>query len=433
VRRIACITASPLLTERDFTVERTLREVALAHSPRVEEAGAGLVYVDVAGLQGLFGDDRRLGERLRRRAGELGLPVCVGIAGSRLAALAAARLGGSVNVVDPGEDAAHLASAPLSLLELSRDMTARLRRWGIRTMGELAGLPSSGIFERLGREGVELQRLARGEDPRPLRPWQPPPVFEASAECEGGVATLELLLARLAEPAERICERLAHRGLAADRLEWSCRLASGSTHEGSVSPAVPVNDPLLVARLLGASLESTPPRGVVEAVTLRAHPVRVPPGQGSLTDPPRPHPRLVAAVLARLAALVGPQQLGVPQLLDTHRPDAVTLAPYDESQEPSPLWGEGRVRGPELSTLALRRLRPPVPASVTFTAGRPVHLRSARLTARIVTGAGPWRCSGEWWTSSPWIHDEWDVELADGTVCRLAHDGATWSLEGIYD
>jgi hypothetical protein len=25
------------------------------------------------------------------------------------------------------------------------------------------------------------------------------------------------------------------------------------------------------------------------------------------------------------------------------------------------------------------------------------------------------------------------VELADGTLCRLAHDGSAWHLAGIYD
>jgi len=85
------------------------------------------------------------------------------------------------------------------------------------------------------------------------------------------------------------------------------------------------------------------------------------------------------------------------------------------------------------AALALRRLRPPLPARVMLTAGRPVHLRSDRLTARIVASVGPWRSSGEWWTERSWIHDEWDVELGDGTLCRLAHDGSTWWLEGVYD
>jgi protein ImuB len=87
----------------------------------------------------------------------------------------------------------------------------------------------------------------------------------------------------------------------------------------------------------------------------------------------------------------------------------------------------------EAPVLALRRLRPPAPASVTLASGRPVALRSGRLAGRIVAGVGPWRASGEWWTPRPWLRDEWDVELADGTLCRLAHDGSTWRLEGIYD
>jgi hypothetical protein len=68
--------------------------------------------------------------------------------------------------------------------------------------------------------------------------------------------------------------------------------------------------------------------------------------------------------------------------------------------------------------LAVRRLRPPLSVRVTLTGGRPVHLQSDRLTARIVASVGPWRSSGEWWTERPWIRDEWDAELPDGTLCR---------------
>jgi protein ImuB len=65
--------------------------------------------------------------------------------------------------------------------------------------------------------------------------------------------------------------------------------------------------------------------------------------------------------------------------------------------------------------------------------GRPVHLRAGGLAGSIVASAGPWRVSGEWWLESRWGADEWDVELADGTLGRLAHDGSAWVLEGVYD
>jgi protein ImuB len=431
LRRIACLLAP------DGTPEgaQDLREVALAHSPRVEEGGPGLVYLDVAGLRGLHGDEKEIGRRLARAAADRGREVRVGIAGSRIGALVAARRRDGVTVVQPGKDGAFLAGAPLSLLDLSEEMAARLGRWGLRTLGELAALPPAALFERLGSEGIVLQRLARGEDPRPLRPWEPPLSFEESAEPGWTLETLGPLSDLMTGLAERICQKLVRRGLSADQFDWACRLDDGTVHEGSSAPAVPVHEAAAVAALLRASIEARPPRGAVEAVTLRAHPVRVAPAQESLTDRSRPSPRVLTTVLARLAALLGARQVGVPVLLDSHRPDAVTLAPLPSEGGSAPLpnlprllergWGEG--------ALALRRLRPPCPARVTLAAGCPVHLQSDRLTARIVASAGPWRSAGEWWTQRPWTHDEWDAELADGTLCRLAHDGSAWWLEGIYD
>jgi len=433
-----------------------LLRVALAHSPRVEDAGAGRVYLDASGLEGLFGDEPRLAARLRDAAAAVGVEIRVGIAESRIAALAAARLGPGVMIVAPGGDAAYLAPAPLSLLDLPEETATRLSRWGLRTLGELAALPTAGLFERLGGDGVRLQRLARGEDPRPLVSWRAEPLFEESTECEWGIETLEAVGERLRELAARVCARLGAAGLAADGFEWSCRLGAGRVHEGALTPATPMTDAESAGGLLRLALEARPPRGVVLALTFRARPVRVAPAQESLTDRSRPAPRLLAATLNRLVALVGADAIGAPALLDTHRPDAIALATYHPhpdplpgreresargtSRSPSPLRGEGRVRGgekprrsPEASALALRRLRPPAPASVTLASGRPVAVRSGRLTGRIVAGVGPWRVSGEWWSPRPWLQDEWDVELADGTLCRLAHDGSAWHLEGIYD
>jgi protein ImuB len=176
----------------------------------------------------------------------------------------------------------------------------------------------------------------------------------------------------------------------------------------------------------------------------------------------------VGETLAQVAALVGAERVGIPIPLDTHRPDALRLTPFRCDGSPSapprprgkPAGGDGSLPGDPESRdglgprthvgrdvceparpaaaagedgppLGLRRLRPARPAAVTLVGGRPVHLRAGPLAGPIVNGAGPWRSSGEWWVN-PWVHDEWDVELADGTLCRLAHDGSTWFLEGLY-
>lgn len=424
--RIAC-----LLMTNESAAHATLLQVALAYSPRVEDAGGGSVYLDAAGLQSLFGDDATLAARLRDAAAAAGLAVRVGVAGCRIGALAAARFGSGTTVVEPGGDAAMLATAPLALLTLSEALATRLSRWGLRTLGELAALPTAGLFERAGAEGVQAQRLARGEDPRPLASWRPEPAYEESVECEWGLETLEPVVERLGELAARLCARLGARGLAADGFEWICRLAGGRAHEGALTPAVPLTEATAVTGLLRLALEARPPRGIVEGLTLRARPTRAAPAQESLTDPSRPSPRFLAATMNRLVALVGSDRIGAPALLDSHRPDAVGLGAYASA---SPRRNEGEESGSgNAPVLALRRLRPPAPAAVTLASGRPVAMRSNRLAGRIVAGVGPWRSSGEWWTPQPWLQDEWDVELADGTLCRLAHDGSGWHIAGIYD
>jgi protein ImuB len=416
---------------QEAAAQQALLEVALVHSPRVEEAGPGEVYLDAAGLGALFGDEPALARRLTARARVAGLSARVGLAGSRVAARLAARRAEKLVCVPPGADAAYLRSAPIGLLDLSLEMARRLARWGIRTLGELADLPGRDLYERLGPEGARLQALARGEDPRPLDPWRPPPRFEETRELDWALDNLEPLFGLFTECAERLCARLEAQALAADRFEWSCRLAAraGESINGAFVPPVPTREARAVMAVLRATLAAEPPPAAVIALALRAQPVRVAASQEPLDGEGRPSPRTLAETVARVIALVGPGNLGVPVLLDTHRPGAIRLEPL--SALPSP--PEGGRGGTEGGVLALRRCRPPRPARVRLIGGRPVHLRAEGLAGPIVASAGPWRTSGEWWLDSRWVSDEWDVELADGTLGRLAHDGSSWLLEGIYD
>jgi len=134
MRRIAC-----LLVHESTAAPSASRElllgVALAHSPRVEEGGADHVYLDATGLRGLFGSEEQLARRLVAAGGERGQRVRVGIAGSRISARFACRLHEGITVVEPEDDAAYLAPAPVALLDLPPEMATRLDRWGIGAQG----------------------------------------------------------------------------------------------------------------------------------------------------------------------------------------------------------------------------------------------------------------------------------------------------------
>src|SRR5262245_57268081 len=220
MRRIGCVLARAPLSASE---QRALLDVALSHSPRVEDGGPVLVYLAVTGLRGLFGEEPAIGEALCRRAAERALVVSVGIGASRASAGLAARLADPVTadpvmVVAPGQDQAALASAPLSVLPCAPEMLALLRRWGLRTLGELAALPAAALHERLGAEGPRLRDLARGIDPRPLDPWAPERVIEESVDLDWDIAELPALAEVVSRLIEGIAVRLAREDWDADRL-----------------------------------------------------------------------------------------------------------------------------------------------------------------------------------------------------------------------
>ena len=78
-----------------------------------------------------------------------------------------------------------VASRPPPAASLQPDMVSTFFRWGLRTLGELAALPSADLSERLGQEGIRWQRLARGEDAGPLVPTPDEEPFEARSSWNG--------------------------------------------------------------------------------------------------------------------------------------------------------------------------------------------------------------------------------------------------------
>src|SRR5258705_6938148 len=73
--RLLAREASP---ERERALAQAAREAAAAVSPRVEEAGPGLVYLDVSGLHSLIGDSRAGGRALGAAAERLGVRSALG-------------------------------------------------------------------------------------------------------------------------------------------------------------------------------------------------------------------------------------------------------------------------------------------------------------------------------------------------------------------
>lgn len=431
----AAVARCPSLVRRPFAPEtltaarQALLEACLAVSPRLEDADAGTVFVDIAGLGRLYGDDDAVGRRLARGARAVGLPARVGIASSRAAARVAARVGPRVHVVPPGAERRVLADVPVAEADLPATIVEALGRWGIATLGMLAALPRDGVATRLGTAGLAAQDAACGIDRALFRPWTPPVFWEEAQGLEWEIDLLPALVQAIGRVLERLCARLAAAHRAADAVDVRLALASGGHHTRAVTLACPMDEPAPIVAVVARALEADPPPAPVVAVAVSASTVPRLARPRGLWQPAAPAARDLATVLARLVTLAGAEHVGAVALADVHRPDAWSLVPFaPPADEPAVAAGE--------PSLALRRLRPPRPVDVEAQGGRPVAVRGALSTrAAVLACAGPWRISGEWWDADVWARDEWDVELTDGAVCRLVQDavGRQWLLDAVYD
>src|SRR5262249_14112543 len=152
--------------------------------------------------------------------------------------------------------------------------------------------------------------------------------------------------------------------------------------------------------------------------------------------PLAPEPERLEITLARLAKLVGAENVGTPEILDTHRPDAFQMKKFVIAQrrEKNSKSAGGT---PALPVMGFRIFRPPWRADVGTREGKPMRIDApsadtrVRVRGQIVRASGPWRGSGDWWRKDVWARDEWDVAVFDPksnegeVLCRIYRDLTT--------
>ena len=347
----ACLSLPASMAEPSGVESDALEAVARAFSPRVEVHASRLVTLDISGLRRLLGTPADIGRELARDARERGCPADVAIAASRTAAMLLALACDGLTVVPPGEERRMLAPLPLGVLrQLAVGQASRLsepasrlsepasrlsepasrlsgpaekspnreiakskneslpvvalfRRWGLRTLGDLAALPGAGALgaHRAGRACVAARRARRG--PRAARRrWRPRRRSRRTLDLDWpveGLEPLSFVLARLLEP---ICERLERLDQAAVVLDLSFRLADAragdapppaaradARREGAAHahPAAPRVAPARRRRRSpGASRVETAPARIVQFSLLGAR-AAVPRADGHAARAPR--------------------------------------------------------------------------------------------------------------------------------------------------
>ena len=383
---------APLVAHAPHAPDAMLVQIARDFSPRVETHGDRTVTLDISGLGSLIGDPRSIGGELRRTAADAGLRVHIAVAATSTAAILLAHARAGLTVVAAGDEAKVVAPLPIDLLDRlpmipmapPGPIAPELKRWGLRTLGDLAALPSDELSARLGQAGLRWQRWARGEEMRPLAPVGIPEQFEESLDLEwpiDGLEPLSFVLARLLDP---LCERLEHSDRGAVVLRVTLMLVTRERHDRSVELPAPMRDGRVLRTLALLDLESNPPPAAIDRVAVSVDVTEGRVLQFGLFARALPSDKL-ATLLARLGARMGSDRIGAPALVDTYRPGAFAMAKFEPSAFSAPTppakMAIPLMRDPQGRSAAsrvLRRFRSPIPARVTIEHGRPVRVTTDR-------------------------------------------------------
>jgi len=393
-------------------------------------------------------------------------------------------------IVPEGEERRFLETLPVSMLSPSQELSEVFERWGVSTCKALASLPVLSLSECLGQEGVRLHAIANGKGMRPLLLAEPAQHFEEWFELDEAIDDLESLSFLLGRLLDQLSARLSARALSIAAVQVNFELQpafdnafdtvrdllrvkpSPRTFSCSLELPVPTRDAKLLLKLLRLRLQSRPPDAPIQKIQMTAQSSLARVTQGSLFVPTAPDPDKLELTIARIAAVVGEGNVGSPQLLDSHRPDAFHMRNFSvvavtdrESRKASRNAQEGSAdtssasrafgemnlvcalsqitsSGSVAPTIALRAFRPAIPARVQLQNNQPALVFFQGRSGKVLHASGPWRSSGQWWDEKPWQEDAWDLEIVFNNELPTAHsfyrftyDGLLqkWFVRGVYD
>lgn len=385
------------------------------------------IMIDITGCAHLFRGEAGLAASLAAR-----LPgVRLAIANTAAAAWALARYG------EPGSE--DILDLPLAALQIDARVVTKLRRIGVRRIGELQRLPRAEIVARYGQDPVLRLAQALGGAPEALRFIAPPPEWReiepyaepifAPMQLQGALQRLTIKLCNSLRAAMRGATAIVARFY---RIDRQCpQIILGF--------AAPCADEPQISKLLCEKLaQHIDPGFGIEAISLEANTTEplVPVQRGMAEETPD-YTQALNTLLNRLGAKrlwrIGSFASYIPEYAAKRLPVNAVPASYAKPPHPRPLRLLAR---PDAITAIA-----PVPDDppVLFTWRGKVH--------KIIQATGPERIARDWWChehdntrpESEKIRDYYVVEDDEGARFWLfragLHEGvspARWYLHGFF-
>jgi protein ImuB len=325
-------------------------------------------------------------------------------------------------------------------------------RLGLKTIGDLAGVPRKGLARRFPRDGHPLDALDRalGRKPEPLIPLpeDPPPrtllpLKEPVLHPEAPGEALNLLVPRLAV-------ELEGRRLGARVLVLTAYRVDGTTAEAQVATSIPSREPGHLHRLLAGVLErqGLDPGFGIDAFALEVRWwERLECAQDTLVGDASGE-TAIAALIDRLSVRLGPDKVRRPVARDSYLPERAAGWASGVSSS-LPLAGgpvsASKQAGQALPLAPTRLLDRPEEIAVIYATpeGLPRRFVWRRRVHDIARAQGPRRVAPEWWRapSTARLRDYYRVEDREGRRFWIFREGVVgdgrggapaWFVHGLF-
>jgi protein ImuB len=446
--------SAPAEPARDLAALKRLALWAERYSPCValdaRVGGQEGLLIDMTGGAHLFGGEAALLADIRARLAKAGIAARLAIADTPAAAWGLARFSAREAVIAPaGRTREAIADLPMAALRLEDEALSLARRFGLKRVGDLHGLPRAGLARRFrGAAGLRLvERLdqALGAAPEPLVPERPAPVYRAWTQFAEPLIDVEGVGFHLPALAQALAGELDRDGMGARRLRLTAFRVDGQATMIEAGLSAPAAGPAHLLRLLREKgLERLDLGFGIDAMMLsagRAEPIEARQPEMDGGGQARGDEAL-AGLIDRLRARLGDGAVRRPRLHESWVPErAEAWAPAEPHAPIAPAWADARAR-------PILMFDPPEPVQTIaeLPDGVPANFIWRRAPRRVTKAEGPERLSPEWWNTSPpalaRTRDYYRVEDDQGRRYWLFREGLynredidrapSWWLHGVF-
>ncbi|MFH5775985.1 Y-family DNA polymerase [Paracoccus sp. NGMCC 1.201697] len=390
-------------------VQEILRRWAVRYAPHVAVDGPDGLIADITGAAHLFGGEEALRLDLHMRLDRAGFTSRSAIAGTRGAAHALARHGGTIS------------DLPVAALRIEPIMAEGLGRLGLKRVGDLLALPRAPLIQRFGPElALRLDQLL-GRQPEPVAAPAAAPRFAVRMALADPIGLHADVMAGLTRLLDRLCATLSRHQMGARRLRLELRRVDRATIPVEIGLAQPLRDPDRIARLFAPKLETVDAGFGIDALRLVAT-LAEPLAPAQMGSSPSQEDAM-ADLITRLGNRLGFHNILRIEPTDSLLPErSFRLVPATEAK-PGPL-------PPGLPAVIFppERVGGAPPDSFQW---RGEKFESYRAT-------GPQRIAPDWWEEDPaWasgLRDYWRVQTRQGPRLWLFHtpQAPAWYVQGQF-